>query len=58
MRTRIRTIGSAIWRCWFGGARLDFKAELTWIDPTAARKSGANEWDAVNQAAGEPRVPQ
>src|SRR5207302_2498251 len=37
--------------------RLDFKAELTWIDPTPARKS-AQGWAAVNQAAGERAVPQ
>ena len=38
-------------------ARLDFKAELTWIDPTTARGNGADGWDAVNQAAGAPGVP-
>jgi hypothetical protein len=39
-------------------ARLDFKAQFTWIDPTEARSSGAKGWDAVNQAAGVPSVPQ
>src|SRR5262249_7337941 len=39
-------------------ARLDFKAELMWIDPTEARAGGAKGWDAVHQAVGVPAVPQ
>jgi len=39
-------------------ARLDLKAEFTWIDPTAARENGAQGWMAVNQATGAPGVPQ
>ena len=38
-------------------ARLDFQAEFTWIDPTAARGNGAQGWDAVNCAAAGACVP-
>jgi hypothetical protein len=37
--------------------RLDFGAEITWIDPTEARSRGAVGWDAVQQAAGNVPIP-
>ena len=38
-------------------ARLDFRAKLTWIDPTDARGTGARDWAAIHQAAGGASVP-
>jgi hypothetical protein len=37
--------------------RLDFGAQVTWIDPTDARKSKPTGWDPVQLAAGAAKVP-
>lgn len=39
-------------------ARLDFGANFTWLDPTAARSNGAQGWDAFSEATGELTVPE
>jgi len=37
--------------------RLDFGAEIAWIDPTAPRAGGKHGWDAIDTAAGSHAVP-
>jgi hypothetical protein len=39
-------------------ARLDFGAELEWVDPAAARESGSTGWAAIDSALGTQSVPQ
>lgn len=40
-----------------GKARLDFGAELHWVDPTAARAAGQTDWTAIDTATGPHVVP-
>ena len=39
-------------------ARLDFKADITWIDPSDARRNGARDWTAIQQATPGVSVPE